>query len=197
MFQQSLLSHLASRYNFCNANQLVSMLQTKPFVRSWLALELSLPLAQASVSEDIHFASPYHHEQDFVKYVVRADSVEPCGKRYASKADLCIVTPGKKLWFEFHTLHQDELHTKKERHKLYEDARRVAALRKALPDDEVVLLIGLWGSFSSEDIQLFAPLDNNKQCAYVLDTSLTGSTQIARLSQMKREGEERLLLVAF
>ena len=134
---------------------------------------------------------------EYLRYNVKTDKAESCDKKHASKADLRLITQGKSLWFEFHVLHQDELTSRKERNKLYEDARRVNALRHAMPDDEVILLIGLWGRFSSENIQHFQPLDNNRQCAYVLDSSLTGSTQIARLSQMKREGEERFLLVAF
>lgn len=140
---------------------------------------------------------PYQQDETYLKYVPKSDLVEVCDKRYASKADLCLTTSGHKIWFEFHVLHQDDLENKKERNKLYEDAQRVAALRKALPDDDVVLLVGLWGSFSSQDIKLFSPLDNNQQCAYVLDTHLTGSTQIARLSQMQKQGKERFLLAAF
>ncbi|MCG9681566.1 hypothetical protein L1D31_03205 [Vibrio sp. Isolate23] len=197
MIQQSLLSHLASQHNFSRANQVIAMSQAKPFVHSWLTLDLSLSLTQSSDMDDIHFASPYFSGDEYLKFVTKPNTVEPCDKRYASKADLHIVTPGKNLWFEFHVLHQDELASKKDRNKLYDDVKRVTALRDALPGDEVMLLVGLWGSFSGEDIKHFEPLDNNRQCAYVLDTSLTGSTQIARLSQMKKEGEPRFLLAAF
>ncbi|CAM3148824.1 hypothetical protein [Vibrio neptunius] len=197
MIQQSLLSHLASQHDFSKANQVIAMPQAKPFVHSWLTLDLSLSLAQSSNIEDIHFASPYQHGDEYLKFVSKSSAVEPCDKRYASKADLRIATPGKNLWFEFHVLHQDELASKKDRNKLYDDAQRVTALRQSLPQDEVILLVGLWGSFSGQDIKHFEPLDNNTQCAYVLDTSLTGSTQIARLSHMKKEGEPRFLLAAF
>ncbi len=195
MIQYSLLSHLASQHDFSQANKIIAMYQAKPFVRSWLALNLSLSLRQSAATEDLLFAEPYQKD-DFLKYQAKTGQVEHCEKRSASKADLKISAPNNNAWFEFHVLHQDELCSKRDRNKLYEDAKRVRALREALPKDEVTLLVGIWGSFSAEDIKFFSPLDNSKHCAYVLDTSLSGSTQIARLSQMKKAGKPRFLLAA-
>ncbi|MGP3363003.1 hypothetical protein ACTVFF_22550, partial [Escherichia coli] len=131
------------------------------------------------------------------KYNIKSDLVESCDKRFASKADLKLTTANKSIWIEFHMLHENDLPIKKERDKLYTDAKRVTALRQALPQDDVILLIGLWGSVSHADMHYFQPLDNNTQCAYVIDSSLSGSTQIARLSQMKKTADKRFLLAAF
>lgn len=196
MIQQSLLAKIAALYDFNRASQLVALPQSKPFIRSWMTLDFSQPLINALKTDTIDFAVPYQQNDDkYVKYNTKTSQIERCEKRFASKADLTLTTANKRFWFEFHALHQDDLMIKKNLNKLYGDANRVSALRQAFPKDEVMLLIGLWGRFSSEDIRLFHPLDNNKQCAYVLDSSLTGSTQIARLSQMKKAGEERFLLI--
>jgi hypothetical protein len=196
MQQQSVLRHLASHHDFTRANQVVAMHQAQPFIRSWMALDLCTTLASQLSDYEMQFASPYENS-DFIKYDAKSDLIEHCKPRFASRADLKITTPKETFWYEFHGMHQNELASAKGRNKLYKDAQRLQALRRALPDDQLILLIGLWGSFSPEDILHFTPLDNSKQCAYVMDTSLTGSVQISRLCQMKKAGDPRFLLAAF
>ncbi|SBS31069.1 hypothetical protein MSP8887_01424 [Marinomonas spartinae] len=197
MLQQTLLSQLASFYDFKKANQIAALSQTKPFIRAWMALDLSQPIAQSVGANSMDFAAQYQQDGDYLKYNAKSNLAEHCDKRFASKADLKLITVQKNIWIEFHMLHENDLSIKKECDKLYADAKRVSALRQTLSQDDVLLLVGLWGSFNNADMHHFQPLDNNSQCAYVIDSSLSGSTQIARLSQMKKTSDKRFLLAAF
>lgn len=196
MIQQSLLTSLATQCDFSKTGAIIAMPQTKPFIRTWMAIEFCLPLAKHFATPHIDFALPYQDKENYYKYAVKTSVVEACERKYASKADLCLSSSNQHHWIEFHALHQADLNSSRERHKLYNDVKRVRTLRQTISGEDIILLIALWGRFNSEEIKFFTPLDNNKQCAYVLDTSLTGSTQVARLSHMKREGEPRLLLIA-
>lgn len=197
MIQQSLLAKIAAQYDFDHANQIIARPQCKPFSRSWMAVEFSLPLSQILDVTGIQYACPYQQDDQYYKHNAKTNQVQHSERRSASKADIKLSTTEKEYWFEFHVFHQDALNLKKERNKLYDDANRIKALRNALPKDDILLFIGLWGCFSSEDIKHFQPLDNHKECAYVLDSGQTGSGQISRLCQMKKSGEERFLLAAF
>lgn len=195
MIQQSLLAKIAAQYDFDHANKIIARPQCKPFSRSWMAVEFSLPLSQILDVTGIQYACPYQQDDQYYKHNAKTNQVKHSERRSASKADLKLATASKQYWFEFHVLHQDDLAVGKELNRLYDDANRVRALRDALPKDDILLFIGLWGRFNSQDIQHFQPLDNHKECAYVLDSGLTGSGQISRLCQMKKGGEERFLLV--
>lgn len=197
MLQQTLLAQLATAYDFKKANQITKLPQTSPFIRAWMAVDLSQPLADSVHADSIDFAAQYQQGEEHFKYNAKSNLVESCDKRFASKADLKLITAKKNIWIEFHMLHENDLPIKKERDKLYADAKRVSALRQALPQDDVILLIGLWGSVSNADMHYFQPLDNNSQCTYVIDSSLSGSTQISRLSQMKKTADKRFLLAAY
>ncbi|BFM50411.1 hypothetical protein [Marinomonas sp. THO17] len=197
MIQHSLLAQIAAQYNFDQANQIMALPQSKALSRYWMTLELSLPLSRIFNGQECQYACSYQQAEEYYKYNLKSQQVAPCEKRAASKADLKLVTSDTTSWFEFHTLHQEELESTKERNKLYEDVKRIKALRSVLPNDNILLFIGLWGRFSGEDMQHFQPLDNHHQCAYVLDSGLTGSGQISRLCQMKKGGTERFLLAAF
>ncbi|ADZ91881.1 hypothetical protein [Marinomonas mediterranea] len=196
MNQQTLLAKIAAHYDFTKANQLASQSQTKPYIRAWLNLDISQVLQGILNGSDVTYSEPYQHQGDYIKFLPKTNQVEACERKYASKADLQITSDKQTNWFEFHVLQKSDLENTRDRNKLYGDIRRVRTLRKHLAPHDTTLLIGIWGSFTTKDLDYFKPLDNQTDCAYVLDTSLTGSTQIARVSHVKREGKPRFLLIA-
>lgn len=197
MTHQALLAHIGNHYDFARANQVVAVVQSKPFIRAWMAVDFSQAIAKALGAKEIDFAVPYQQGKEYLKYNAKNQQVEKSESRFASKADLKVTTDQGLYWFEFHALHQNSLKEKKDRDKLYQDVERVKALQTELSKENVILLIGIWGSFTSKDMEHFKAIDNSTYFTYVLDSGLSGSTQVARLCQMHKEGEERFLLASF
>ncbi|NGN96226.1 hypothetical protein G5S52_00720 [Grimontia sp. S25] len=193
MQQQRILIDLATRYHFLPANIHLSNPHTRPFARSWLAVDLSAALSESLNAEIEGFAVPYTEDEAFYKYDQAEGKATVCDKRLASKADLAMKAGKAKYYIEFHYVHQRHLADKKAMLKLKQDVDRVRALRAATKQN-VYLAIGLWGMFSGKDAELFHYLDNNKHAAYALDTNLTGSSQVSRLVQVQKASTARLVL---
>ncbi len=195
MHPQNLLINLARQYDLDTASQLLSNTGIRQFVRGWLALDLSIPLSKMLKADSVKFAEPYHSNDLFFKYCAEEDSAEPCEKRSASKADLMLSVEDVDHFFEFHYLHQSQISNSKIMNKLYLDMDRVRAMRN-MHSLNVNLVVALWGSFNGNDIEVFKPVDLNRDAVYALDTSLLGSSQVARLVHIRKAGEPRLVLAA-
>ncbi|NVD06514.1 hypothetical protein FCU94_06270 [Vibrio sp. JPW-9-11-11] len=192
MQQQRILIDLSSRYPFLHANQHLSNPDTRPFARSWLAIDLSAVLSQVLNTEIEGFAVPYTANDKFYKYDQAQAKATLCEKRFASKADLALKAGQGNDYFEFHYLHQRHLADKKATSKLKQDVDRVRALRSATKQN-VYLAVALWGTFSAKEAELFHYLDNNTYAAYALDTSLTGSSQVSRLVHVQKTKLPRMV----
>lgn len=118
-------------------------------------------------------------------------------KRSASRCDFALTANGQQHFFEIRCANSEQFVKHKELEKFEADIKRIEALKVANPELKMTALFAFYGAFSSKEVKDFAVMDNSTRTTYVLDSALKGSTSIARLIQMARNGEPRLCLAAF
>lgn len=197
MDHQQLLQFFAKHDSFDRANRCLCNPQLRHFAQPWLAVELSQSLMQLPEAQGVNFSEKYQLDDQFLRCLPKTYQVEACEKRYASSADLALITPDRTIWFEVKMVHQDHLESNREIQRLQDDFERVDAFNRYLTQHRATLLLGIWGSFNNQQMKVFSQFDNQSRCSYVLDSRATGSSQISRLCQLQREGEPRFFLAIY
>ncbi|MFM2480561.1 hypothetical protein [Celerinatantimonas sp. YJH-8] len=197
MLVQSLLRQLVDPGLFAEANKYLAQSCYKALFKPWLTLSLSYLLGQNSEVDALELSAPYQDDEQFWRYQMKPFGIRTSDRNHASKADIKLQWHQHSVWTEVQVFHQDELGLASAFRRLEQDFRRVERLHQQLPMDQGLLLVGFWGSLQPEHIQLFRPFDNNVRISYVLDSRLSGSSQVARLSHIQRAGQPRFCLIAF
>lgn len=204
MKPQLLLSFIQKNYDFSRAIDIFSESNLKKCWKPWLTTEMALLCEAKSLGENVKIEEHYRCRDDscdsknmYLRYKVNSGVDKIKEKRGASRSDFSFEEKGVAQHFEVRCCDDSTLKTQKQISIFEGDMIRIEALKKVNPSMSINTLFAFYGSFSSEEISLLKKMDNNKRCSYVLDTSLTGSCSIARLSQIKRGGDERLCLAAY
>lgn len=203
MQAQPFLSLLQNQYSFERADHIFSDINLKHTWKHWLTAELVYALTQEQSISDIEIDSPYPVKSseikdslEFLSFKNGDDKAKAVEKRAASKCDFSFQYGTQPVFVEVRCTQSAQLLKASEFRKFADDVKRVKALKQANPDLAIITLFAIYGRFENKDMKKLEPLDNSQVCSYVLDTSLSGSTSIARLSHVKREGEPRTLLIA-
>lgn len=210
MQAQPFLSLLQNQYAFDRANHILSDINLKHTWKHWLTAELVYALTHAQTIEDIDIDTPYPNKAtaskasdtkskatlDFLSFKNGDSEAKAVEKRSASKCDFSFNYGSKQVFVEVRCTQSAQILKAGEFRKFTDDTKRVQALKKANSDLSILTLFAVYGRFENKDMKKLEPLDNNQICSYVLDTCLSGSSSIARLSHVQREGESRTLLVA-
>lgn len=200
MLTQQFLSHIQQHYPFTRANQLLAQDNLKNYWKHWLCCELIPVLSVGDEPQEVELEKYYPAQQDeqsdkgFLSIKAGNKQAFASEKRGASKCDFYL--PAQSLFVELRCGHQASLLKGKELDKFKADQHRIHALKQANPKLNIATLFAFYGSFDNKQCESLAQLDNNQAPSYVLDTGLTGSSSIARLSHMQRNGSARTLLVA-
>jgi len=199
MLTQQLLSHIQQGYNFTPANQLLSKPALKNYWKHWFCCEL-VPLLANNAEQQVELEKYYpaqpneHKDKAFLSIKTGQKQAQASEKRGASKCDFYL--PNQELYVELRCGHASSLLKGKELDKFKQDQLRVNALKQANATLNIATLFIFYGSFDNAQCEQLAQLDDNQTPSYVLDTGLTGSSSIARLSHMQRHGDPRVLLAA-
>lgn len=169
----------------------------QPLWKPWLTLELCEHLQQNEDVSDLTIDIKYKKNEQYLRVADDLLSVEDVDGRSASEADFRFTIQNKSVWGEVYYLNINTKDKAAAIAKLEQDYKRIETLRRALPKQEVIMLYGIYGRFTTKQLDMFKLLDNSSRTTYVLDSKLTGSTQISRLCQMQRAGKQRFLLAAF
>lgn len=200
MSAQQLLCELAGRCHFDQANKMLVEPDYKRLFKPWLSLMLCHQLAALPDVSQLVVAPRYQcdlTEDGGLRFDVKTHRVQSCHKNRASVADIGYIRHGVRFWVEVRSLHQQQIGDVREMNKLVRDYTRAEALQKECMADQLLVLIGWWGCVRAEEISFFSALDNNKCATYLLDSALSGSSQVARLSHMQRDGKSRFCLLAY
>ncbi|CAG8999226.1 MAG: hypothetical protein CENE_01195 [Candidatus Celerinatantimonas neptuna] len=200
MGAQQLLCELALSCRFDQANQMMVEPDYKNLFKSWLSLMLCYQLASLSGVLQLVVGPRYQCESksdEWLRFDLKTQKAQLCLKNRASIADIGFIRHRTRFWVEVRSLHQQQMDDVREMMKLIHDYKRVEALQKEFMADQLIVFIGWWGKVPAEKMHIFQALDNNRRSTYLLDSALSGSTQVARLSHMQRDGESRFCLLAY
>ncbi|WP_086933812.1 hypothetical protein [Agarilytica rhodophyticola] len=206
MNSQLLLSIIQKNYNFSKAYDVFKNDYLSKSWKQWFTTEMALLFSCEKLSdkisvEDYYCASGVDNDENssarFLHYHAKTGVTKVMEKRRASRSDFSFECDGKTQHFEVRCSDSISLKSNRQLAIFENDMIRVEHLKKENPSLSINTIFVFNGNFENKDINLLKPLDNNKRCSYVLDTSLNGSTSIARLSQIKRNGGERLCVVAY
>jgi hypothetical protein len=203
MNTHSFLSLIQKNYDFTRANCIFSELNLKNSWKDWLTAELVHLCNDVEPFSDIQIGSHYPGavKKDGSETFLRCrpgKSVERLrSKASASRCDFSVCNDGARHHFEIRCGNSLSFSKNKELSKYEADIERVSAIKKANPAVNVSAIFAFYGAFSTQDAKVFSVLDNSRRCTYVLDSSLTGSSGIARLSHMKKAGEPRVCLAVY
>ena len=210
MQAQPFLSLLQNQYCFDRANHIFSDINLKHTWKHWLTAELVYALSQDPNINDIDIDTPYIAKPantkaadnskskatlDFLSFKTGDDKAKAVEKRSASKCDFSFTQGSQQVFVEVRCTQSAQFLKAGEFRKFTDDSKRVQALKKANPDLAIITLFAIYGRFENKDMKKLEPLDNSQICSYVLDTGLQGSSSIARLSHVQREGDPRTLLI--
>lgn len=205
MTSQNILSLFAAQQTtddanttlFDKHNQVFDSMPLKPLWKPWLTLEVCNHLLQQSSISNVEIDIKYQHKGKYLQFDEAHNKVVEVDGRRASEADFRFEYQGNPIWTEVYYLNASTKDKQEALEKIQKDYQRIEALRRALPKQEVMMLYGIYGRFTTKQLEIFKQLDNSSRTTYVLDSKLTGSTQISRLCQMQRAGKPRFLLAAF
>lgn len=182
---------------FNKHNSVFDSMTLKPLWKPWLTLELCDHLIHQESVDKLDINIKYQHKGQYLRFEEENNTVVDTDGRGASEADFCFEYQGKQIWAEVFYLNAAAKDKQEALEKIHKDYQRIEALRRALPKQEVMMLYGIFGRFTTKQLEMFKLLDNSSRTTYVLDSKLTGSTQVSRLCQMQRAGKPRFLLAAF
>ncbi|OUS25015.1 hypothetical protein A9Q99_22475 [Gammaproteobacteria bacterium 45_16_T64] len=203
MNTHTFLSLIQNNYDFERANTIFSEINLKKCWKQWLTAEFVHLLNNVGGPQLVQTEEQYLGLQDsegvqqYLSYQKKVGVDVVKEKRTASRCDFGFELDNARHLFEIRCGTSTPSFNKKELTKFEEDIDRIDALKKSNPTLSLKALFAFYGVVSNKDAVLFKDIDNSLRCAYVLDTSLQGSSSISRLSHLKREGEPRLCLVAY
>jgi hypothetical protein len=197
------LSFVQNNYDFARADAIFSEANLKNCWKQWFTAELVHMCNQSDddlVSEtDVHY--PMNQKPDdkpeFLSYHATKGVGIISEKRNGSRCDFSLTAGEQSHYFEIRCANAELFAKNKDIAKFEADVVRIEALKVANPALEMTAIFAFYGTFTSKQIEAFKVMDNSIRCSYVLDSSIKGSSSIARLCQMKRAGEPRLSLAAF
>ncbi len=213
MQAQPFLTLFQNLYSFERANHIFAQQNLKHCWKHWLTAEMVYALGQNPSTSNIEIDSLYQtkgvnivspdnsqdrktEESAYLSYKAGDEKAKIVDKRSASKSDFSFKFDKQTVFVEVRCSHMPVFFQAKEFRKFTDDIQRVQALKKANGSSAIITVFALYGRFENKDMKKLEPLDNNTCCSYVLDSGLSGSTSIARLSHMQREGEPRTLIMA-
>ena len=203
MNAQSFLALLQAHYDFTRADFIFNQLQLKNCWKPWLTTELTaslgcMPMPLEVVIDD-HYQLPEKTDKplEWLSHIPKNGVQVVTEKRHASRCDFRFDDQGKPHYVEIRCANKQLFQKGKEIQKYLSDIERITAFKKKLPDAAITALFAFYGAFDNEEVAVFKELDNAKRVNYVLDTGMTGSSSIARLSHLQRAGEPRLFIAAF
>ncbi len=211
MNTHALLSFVQNNYDFRRADLILSEGNLKKCWKQWLTAELVHLFNGAkhvdNVQTEVHYLDaelkgdndsvgeqPLQH---YLQYHRKTGVNVVMEKRSASRCDFGFRWQGAAQMFEIRCGSSVPSINKKELLKFEEDIDRIDALKLKNPQLSIASIFAFYGIVTNKDAVLFKTIDNSRRCTFVLDSSLEGSSSIARLSQMKRAGEPRLCLAAY
>ena len=203
MNSQAFLSLVQSEYDFTRANAILSETNLKNCWKQWLTAELVHLFNQSDKSfvtyTDVHYPAKTEKadEPAFLSYQAGKGVSAVAEKRHGSRCDFSITQADHTVYCEIRGANASLFSKNKDLVKFESDIERIEALKAANPSLNILSIFVFYGAFSGKAIEAFQPMDNNTRCSYVLDSRLTGSTSIARLSHLDRNGDERVCVAAF
>ena len=202
MNSHDFLSFVQNEYDFERANLILCESNLKNCWKHWFTAEL-VHLCNTSLSElrartDVYYPGKQKiDEPGYLSYRPGKAVTNVSKKRGASRCDFSFLVNGKQLYFEIRCVNQDSLAKRKELAKFAADQVRIDMLKKANPELNIMAILVFYGAFSNKEVEIFSPMDSGSRCSYVLDSGLSGSSSISRLSQFQRGGDPRLRLAAY
>ena len=199
MQAQTFLQLIQKQYQFDRTNQIFSKIELKNRWKHWLCAELINNLGQIG---KIEIDAPYiadnstSENDSFLSHKSGEEKAKIVEKRGASKCDFLINQNEQPVYIEIRCAQSEQLLQPREFKKFTADLARVKALKDANPSLSILTLFAIYGQFQNSDMKSLEPLDNSVFASYVLDTGLNGSGSIARFSHVRREGEDRMMLIA-
>ena len=118
-------------------------------------------------------------------------------KRHGSRCDFSVTQGNTTLYCEIRGANKTLFAKNKDLGKFSADIERIEALKAANNELNIFSIFVFYGALSGKEIEAFKPMDNSTRTSYVLDSGLTGSTSIARLSHMDRNGDDRVCVAVF
>lgn len=203
MNSQTFLTLAQENYDFSRANVILSELNLKNCWKQWLTAELVHMFNHIEgdyrLETDIHYPAHQQTSSDpaFLQYQASKGATPVGEKRNGSRCDFSVTTHPQTVYCEIRGANADLFNKNKDLAKWLADIERIEALKEANPNLLILSIFVFYGAFSSDEMKMFQPMDNNSRCIYVLDTLLTGSTSIARLSQLNRNGDKRICVGTF
>lgn len=203
MNTHTFLTLIQNNYNFSQANNIFSQSDLKNCWKDWLTAELvqSWYISEQFSNIQIDTRYPGVKTHDAVETFLRHQSgqgVDHVSKKSsASRCDFSAHYQDTPYYFEIRCASNSLFKKKGDLEKYKSDIERVDLIKQANPYLNLAAIFVFYGAFSSQELANFTTLDNSEHCLYVLDSNLSGSTSIARLSQMQRGGSPRLCLAVY
>lgn len=205
MKAQQLLSFVQQHYDFERANAILAESNLKNCWKQWFTCELVHMFNQIDPvympQTDVYYtggeSDKGSDKPSYLSYSPDKGVEVVPDKRNASRCDFSVVSAGQSQLFEIRCGNTELFGKAKDVARFAADVDRIEAFKKANPALEITALFAFYGVLNSKQIESFTEMDNSTRNSYVLDTGLSGSTSIARLCQMARNGKPRLCLAAF
>lgn len=208
MNSQAFLSLLQSEYDFTRANSILSETNLKNCWKQWLTAELVHMFNQLSchsgeqsfiTQTDVHYPALIKTDKDpaYLSYQTGKPATAVSEKRHGSRCDFSVTQGNKTLYCEIRGANKTLFAKNKDLGKFSADIERIEALKAANNELNIFSIFVFYGALSGKEIEAFKPMDNSTRTSYVLDSGLTGSTSIARLSHMDRNGDDRVCVAVF
>lgn len=205
MKAQAFLSFVQQHYDFSRANGILAETNLKNCWKQWFTCELVHMFNQVDSAlkpqTDVYYVDgdPANTAEKtaYLSYNPGKDVELVSEKRHASRCDFAVELQGKRHLFEIRCANVELFGKNKDLNKFEADVNRIEAFKKANDNLEIISLFAFYGTLTAKQCEAFSVMDNSTRTSYVLDSGLSGSTSIARLSHMARNGEPRLCLAAF
>lgn len=203
MNSQAFLSLVQSEYDFTRANAILSEINLKNCWKQWLTAELVHMFNQSEsgfvTQTDVHYPAIVKTAKDpaYLSYQLGKPATAVSEKRHGSRCDFSVQQGNRTIYCEIRGANKSLFAKNKDLGKFSADIERIEALKAANSQLEIFSIFVFYGALSGKEIEAFKPMDNSTRTSYVLDSSLTGSTSIARLSHMDRNGNDRVCMAVF
>lgn len=204
MNAQTFLTFVQQHYDFERANAILAQTNLKNCWKQWFTCELVHMFNQADgdfkPQTDVYYPGGAPQQKGekpkFLSYNSDKTVEVTTERRHASRGDFSVDFSGQTQLFEIRCGHGELFNKNKDLAKFEADVERIEALKQGNTALNVTSLFAFYGAFTAKQCEAFSKMDNSTRTSYVLDSSLTGSTSIARLSHMARNGQPRICLAA-
>ncbi|SFC13139.1 hypothetical protein [Pseudoalteromonas denitrificans] len=204
MNTHAFLSFISNNYDFSRANIILSELNLTHCWKHWLTAELIHLLNTDKQFSDIQTNTRYpakssnnNDQESYLRYQVEKPIEKVHKKNLASYCDFSFKHQEKQHYFEIICANSTSFKKNKDLIKFEADITRIDTLKKQNPSVCISTIFAFFGTFTNDEVKIFAPFDNSKRCSYVLDSNIKGSSSIARLTQIQRAGDPRLCFAMY